>query len=175
MGCSLLFVAVKEAVSRRFRTFLGQLDASESLDRLVFDESHLILTASRYRPKMALVKELREYRCQVVFLTATLPPLMQAQFERRLLLAQPCTIRSCTFRSDLYYHVQRSSRPGDFLQYITQGIRTALQHLEGEDAVRVIVYIQSRGEADQVSQQLSCLVYYSDSGSSKEKAKAFEQ
>ncbi|ERF71905.1 hypothetical protein EPUS_09389 [Endocarpon pusillum Z07020] len=175
VGCSLLFVAIEEAVSRRFRTFLGQLDASESLDRLVFDKSHLILTASRYRPKMALVKELREYRCQVVFLTATLPPLMQAQFERRLLLAQPRTIRSCTFRSDLYYHVQRSSRPGDFLEYMTRGIRTALQHLEEEAAARVIVYAQSRGEADQVSQRLSCPVYYSDSGSSEEKEEAFEQ
>lgn len=77
-GTPLLFVSVEQAVRRRFRTFMMQLDAIEGLDRVVFDEAHLVLTASSYRPKMALVQQLRQLHCQVVFLTATLPPTMQA-------------------------------------------------------------------------------------------------
>lgn len=175
IGCQLLFVAVEEAVSRRFRTFLGQLDASDGLDRVVFDESHLILTASRYRPKMALVKELREYRCQVVFLTATLPPLMQAQFEQRMLLFQPCVVRSLTFRRDLFYHLQRSSRPGDFLEYMERGVQATLVAIAPEEDARAIVYTQTRGEADKLSQRLTCPVYYSDSGSTEEKEEVLQR
>jgi superfamily II DNA helicase RecQ len=67
VGSPLLFVSVEQAVRQPFRRFLGQLDASEGLDRVVFDEAHLILTARQYRPKMALVRHLRNYRCQVVF------------------------------------------------------------------------------------------------------------
>ena len=80
LGCPLLFVPVECAVKRQFRGYLGRLDSRNQVDRVVFDESHLILTASKYRPKLHLIKFLRQLRCQFVFLTATLLLSMEAYF-----------------------------------------------------------------------------------------------
>lgn len=124
---------------------------------------------------MALIKELRGFRCQVVFLTATLPPLMEPQFERRLLLGQPRVIRSLTFRGDIHYLVYRSSRPGSFVTYAARGVQTMLRYLEHDRDARVIVYALKREEVDDLSDALSCPAYYSDSGSEEEKERAFKE
>ena len=79
-GYPLLFIPVECAVKRQFRGYLGRLDSRNQVDRVVFDESHLILTASKYRPKLYLIKFLRQLRCQFVFLTATLLPSIEARF-----------------------------------------------------------------------------------------------
>jgi RNase H len=51
IGEPLLFVSVESTPSGRFRSLLGRLDAAESLDRVVFDESHVILTLRRMETK----------------------------------------------------------------------------------------------------------------------------
>ena len=174
-GSPLLFVAVEQAVRQPFRRFLGQMDASEALDRVVFDEAHLILTARRYRPKMRLVKYLRSLRCQVVLLTATLPPLMQQQFQRCMLLAAPTYIRSLTFRRDVVYKCHVSSRNRNFLAYMTQRVQGLVDRLQNDANARVIVYTQIRTDADSLSSRLACPVYYSDSGEEDEKEAALRQ
>lgn len=175
LGTPLLFISMEAAVRQRFRGFLGQLDAAQGLDRIVIDESHLAITASHYRPKMALIKHLRQFRCQVICLTATLPPLMLSQFQQRFLFYQPAIIRSTTFRSDIFYKIQRPSRPRDLLEYLEAGIQRGLQYLEAEAAARVIIYTGTRATADELSSRLQCLVYYSDSAEEAEKAKVAER
>lgn len=59
LGSPLIFVAVEQAVRPPFLQFLGQLDASEALDRVVFDKAHLALTSLKFRPKIQLLKLLR--------------------------------------------------------------------------------------------------------------------
>ena len=61
-GYLLIFMSVETAVSSCFRSFLTGLDAHEGLNRVVFNESHLVITASNYRPKLKLVKSLRALR-----------------------------------------------------------------------------------------------------------------
>jgi hypothetical protein len=68
--------------------------------------THLVLTSSHYRPKMGLIRQLRNLRAQFVFLTGTLPPSM---LQQSLLLSEPTVIRSTTFRKDLRYAVERLS------------------------------------------------------------------
>ena len=62
-GCPLIFVSAEAAVLSPFRSFLAGLNSREGLDRVVLDKSHLILTASDYRPKLKLIKHLRALRC----------------------------------------------------------------------------------------------------------------
>jgi superfamily II DNA helicase RecQ len=104
IGCPLVFVAVETAVGTFFHTFLARLDAAQRLDRVILDEAHLVLTSSHYRPKMGLIRQLRNLRAQFVFLTGTLPPSM---LQQSLLLSEPTVIRSTTFRKDLRYAVER--------------------------------------------------------------------
>ncbi|KAF1980961.1 hypothetical protein K402DRAFT_408825, partial [Aulographum hederae CBS 113979] len=83
------------------------LDALGQLARVVVDESHLVCTAESYRRRMEDVKRLRMLHCQFVFLTGTLPPQMEKQFESAVLLQRPYYVRSRTMRTDLEYHVVR--------------------------------------------------------------------
>jgi superfamily II DNA helicase RecQ len=168
-GTPLLFVSAEQAVRQPFRQFLSQLDADRQLDRVVFDECHLILTASSYRPKLALLRYLRELRCQVVFLSATLPPLYMAAFQTRMLLDGPRIIRDITFRSDLRYSHHRQSRGSNFEDYMVEGIHRHLQGLAHEEGARMIVYVNRTEEARQMATRLGCESYFHDSGTMSEK------
>ena len=168
-GIPLLFISAEQAVRQPFRQFLSQLDADRQLDRIVFDECHLILTASSYRPKLALLRYLRELRYQVVFLSATLPPLLLAAFQSRMLLDGPRIIRDVTFRSDLHYSYHRQSRPGNFEDYMVEGITRHLRVLAHEDGARMIVYVNRTEEARQMATRLGCESYFHESGTMTEK------
>lgn len=173
IGIPLLFVSVEQAVRARFRAFLGQLDAIGALARIVFDEAHLVLTAVSYRPKMSLVRHLRQLSCQVVFLTATLPPLLQSQFEERLLLKDPRVIRSRSFRPDITYRIRHSS-DANLLEYVCRTVTSMLHHYRHDPDARLLVYTITRPDADDVSERLGCPKYYSDSGDASEKARAMQ-
>src|SRR5271156_5512797 len=84
VGCPLVFVAVETAVGAPFHAFLARLDAAQRLDRVILDEAHLVLTSIHYRPKMRLIRQLRNLRAQFVFLTGTLPPSMLRPFQQSL-------------------------------------------------------------------------------------------
>ena len=176
LGCPLLFVPVESAVGRRFRGYLGRLDSRNQVDRVVFDESHLILTASKYRPKLHLIKFLRQLRCQFVFLTATLPPSMETRFTQAVLLFQPSIIRSITIRKDIDYSVARSATLGQRAFAIEQ-IKALLSEswMQNEKEARVIVYTLSREEADVIADAVGGLIYYSDSGTDAEKTVSLNQ
>ncbi|EXJ77311.1 hypothetical protein A1O3_10469 [Capronia epimyces CBS 606.96] len=112
-GTPVLFVSAEQAVGQPFRQWIGQRDANRLLDRVVFDEAHLILTTLSYRPKMARLRFLRSLRCQMVFLSATLPPVMMKDFCRLMHIEQPVVVRDRTFRPDIRYLVERqAARPG---------------------------------------------------------------
>ena len=81
VGYPLVFVSVDKVVSVTFRSYLNRLKAGNGLNRVIFNKSYLAITASRYRPKMGLVKYLRSLRCQFVYLTAILPPTIVNWFE----------------------------------------------------------------------------------------------
>ena len=53
--------------------------------RLVLDEAHQILSDAEFRPQFLKLRELAEYKVQKIYLTASLPKRLEAQF-----LAQAC-------------------------------------------------------------------------------------
>ena len=173
VGCALVLVSAEEAVSKAFLKYLNRLEAGNALDRVVFDKSHLVLTASEYRPKMRLIRELRGLRCQFLFLTATLPPSMLGQFERKVLLSRPSVVRSSTLRADLDYNARRSGGR-DLQRFALDEVRQVLQldWFAGEAGARCIVYTATWADADAVAERLGCQRYSSDSGHEAAKAAA---
>ena len=69
---SLIFVSVETAVTADFQFFLKNLQSQQKLDRIIFDECHLIVTAASYRYYMHSLKQLRLINTQFIFLSATL-------------------------------------------------------------------------------------------------------
>ncbi len=171
--CALMFVSVEKTVSRIFLKYLNCLEAGNTLDCVIFNESHLVLTVSKYCPKMRLIQELCRLRCQFLFLTATLPPSMMRQFEQKLLLLRPLIVCFSTLRTDLNYNIRHGGGL-DLQRFALNEVHQVLQlnWFTEEARARCIIYIATWANADAVAKRLGCQHYYSDSGDEAVKAAA---
>jgi superfamily II DNA helicase RecQ len=88
-----------------FISYAGTLHEKGLLQRVVVDECHLIFTSSDWRPKLAKLKNLRLLPCPIVLLTATLPPVREAELERAMLMEGAKYIRASTVRPNIRYLV----------------------------------------------------------------------
>jgi hypothetical protein len=77
-----VFITVEIIYTKQFRTYTYKLAVTQDLGRIMFDETHLIITASDYRQAMVDLALVRNIRMQFVYLTATLLPIIQVMFEK---------------------------------------------------------------------------------------------
>jgi len=71
----VVLVTPEAASTKAFSRFLLEKASTGLLDRVVVDECHTVLdTGYSWRPKLLLLSQLVEQRCQLVYLTATLLP-----------------------------------------------------------------------------------------------------
>jgi superfamily II DNA or RNA helicase len=152
----LVLVTVEAAGSSSFVAYAQRLLSQQRLDRLVFDECHLIITSAEYRSSMARLRVLCELPVPVVFLSATLPPLYWAEFLRRNHLVGPALIREACHRPNLCYCVVR--RP-DAIRDIASVVSGYAARVHREPAGRGLIYVRTRAEADQVRAALQCHLY----------------
>ena len=108
MSCALVFVLAEQIMSSIFHKYLNHLEADNALNHVMFNESHLILTASKYHLKMSLICNLQALHCQFLFLMMILSSQMIQSFEQMLLLSQSFIIHSHTFCTDLSYIIHTS-------------------------------------------------------------------
>jgi len=163
-GTPLVVVSLEQAVSRTFGTYLNGLSMVGGLARVVLDECHLVCTADHYRQVMREAKKLRAFQCQFVMLTATLPPRMQGELEKALLLKRPTYVRCDTARRDLRYEVKRCPEvdwEGEI--YDAGAIMT-----RGD---RGIVFARTKVMADKLGELLGCGVYHSSAGTRETREK----
>ena len=77
---NLLFVSIEGASIQTFRDLLSYLSSSEALNQIMFNEAYLIIIAQEYYSSIQLLWNLYKFYTQIIFLTATLPPFIQAMF-----------------------------------------------------------------------------------------------
>ena len=182
---SLLFVSAEHVGDRRLMAYLLRLDTAHALDRVVVDECHLVLMAAEYRPCMELVKRLRRLQCQMLCLTATLPPSMEEDLRQALALYRPMVLRSPFHGgsdksrgrrkgsgSRIDIRVERFKDVKEMIEHI-QDLTDAM--IKGDVDDRVLVYVLTRGEATELAESLECPFYFSDSGTATEKAETVER
>ena len=111
-GCHakpIVFVTPETAVTKKFGEFINRLQGKHQLDRVVLDECHYILDIDRsFRPRMAVLgQQVNDWRIQVVYLTATLPPTEEEEFFKRMKVSKEelCIIRCPTSRVNIRYRV----------------------------------------------------------------------
>jgi hypothetical protein len=73
-------VSTEAASTKDFAKYARGLVARQKLDCIVVDECHLTVIAVEYRPTIVDMIALRCLRTQFVYMTTTLPPLIQAEF-----------------------------------------------------------------------------------------------
>ena len=98
-----MFVSAEAAGTKPFRAYAYKLAATGDLGRIVLNEAHFTVTASEYRTSMVVLALIRGVRTQFVYLTATLPPTLQARFKLQNNLINSKIIRASTNRQNLFY------------------------------------------------------------------------
>jgi superfamily II DNA or RNA helicase len=164
-GAAPLIVASAEAAcSQGFAEYAGRLELRQQLDRIIVDEAHLTLTASSYRRSMrALGWHVRQVRTQTVWLTATLPPALEAAFAERNLLTRPRVVRASTNRANLRYRLERYDGGRQSLASAAADLaRPYCAALGGSARDRLIIYCRTITLMEAVAAELGCLTYTGD-------------
>jgi superfamily II DNA helicase RecQ len=104
---ALVLVSTEAALSKDFVKYTRRLIAEQKLDRIVVDECHQTVVAVDYRPSIVELTTIRSLRTQFVYLTATLPPSIRAEFEERNYLYHPKVIRASSNRPNIFYIVRK--------------------------------------------------------------------
>jgi Lhr-like helicase len=172
-SASLVIVSAEAVCTETFLDYARGLVSRQKLDRIVIDEGHLTITTSDYRPCMAqLGWYIRQIRTQTVWLTATLPPVMQEQFIEHNKLVKPRVIRESTNRSNIKYMVSRETGPGTLIEKAANLVRVYWPRKEIFDHAqdKIILYCRTRDEVALLANTLGCSSYTSESGSDEEKA-----
>ncbi|KAH3208854.1 hypothetical protein KXV77_008741, partial [Aspergillus fumigatus] len=149
-AASIVLVTPESAVSPDFQMFLNRLQWTRRLDRIVIDECHVA-------------------RTQMVWLTATLPPSMEAEL-CRWMKHDPAAVTiywARTSRSNVAYRVWRPDMTGvgrGPYQWIESEavvafIRDRIRRAAGG---KVIIYANIIGQVTAMARVLGCEAYYSE-------------
>jgi superfamily II DNA helicase RecQ len=168
----LVLVTAEAASTQDFFKYARTLVSQQKLDRIVVDECHLTITAAGYRQSIVDLVAIRSLRTQFVYLTATLPLSMQAEFEERNHLLRPKVIRASSNRPNIFYMVRRATNgQGSFLEQAAARARDAWDQsgLFDKSRDKIILYARTRDEAKDLAQLLDCGTYTARSGTVTEK------
>ena len=171
-SASLVIVSAEAACTQGFLEYCHVLVSKQKLDRIVIDEGHLTITA-HYRLCMTqLGWYVRQIRTQTVWLTATLPPVMEEEFIEHNKLVKPRIIRESTNRSNIKYMVSRETGPGALIERAANLVQAywPKQEIFDHSRDKIIIYCRTREEVAQLADILKCPSYTSKSGTEEEKA-----
>ena len=165
----IVLVTPEAAVEPAFHRFLNQKSTTGQLDRIVFDECHLILDATdEWRPKMREMKTLLSKATQILCLTATLPPREEPAFFQAVGIDKPSFLvfRESTVRANIHYHT---------LEYDVNEKDEAIVRTVAELKVRylplgqIVIYGSTVKEVKHVAEIVGCPAYHREAGTDDEK------
>jgi hypothetical protein len=172
-SASLVIVAAEAVCTERFLDYARGLVKRRRLDRIVIDECHLSITANDYRAYMSqLGWYTRQIKAQTVWLTATLPLVIQEEFIQHNKLVKPRIVRESTNRPSIKYLVSRETGPGTLGEKAANLVRASWPRTEIFDHARdkIIIYCQTRAAVSLLAKSLGCPSYTSKSGTEEAKA-----
>lgn len=170
----IVLVTPESAVTKAFNRFINDKLATGQLDRIVIDESHVVLDSSEtWRPKVLELCEFATRGCQIVYLTATLPPKEEASWLEAMGLETKMVrmIRDTTSRRNIAYQVVEYDKQEEE-ERVAELVRQKLdEHKEGQ----IIIYCRRVDQCERVGEVLKCPVYHRNVGDEEEKRKILEQ
>jgi superfamily II DNA helicase RecQ len=169
---SIVLVTPESAVTKGFSRFIDEKRMLQQLDRIVIDECHVLLESSAtWRPDVLKLTEMTEKSTQVVYLTATLPPTLQAAFLHAAGL-DPKTLTICrderTTRTNIAYQVLDYVR--GTLDSVLTNLVAAKRRQYGAQA-QIVVFCTSVEETKRLAKLLQCSAYYREMAADDEKAR----
>lgn len=156
----VVIVSAEAATGDDFMQWAADLSVRGRLDRVVIDECHLTFTAAyEYRKKLQGLVRLRSLGCPFVFLTGTLPPLAQRDFEEAMQLQHPLYIRASSHRTNAYYSVLRVRNgrgPMEVKRLVEARVGSSVPGEKG------VVYCKSHAKCKALARLMDCHYYHGD-------------
>lgn len=159
--------------SGQFLSYAALLARQGVLRRVVIDECHVAITADLWRTALRRLKDVRLLPCQQVLLTATLPPVHEAQLRETMLMPGATVLRAqTTQRLGAHYAVVRCQRHAEVRAMAVRLARTLIDEAsclpcaplpllqEAESAAKGIVYCRRKALCDEMADALGCPAYY---------------
>ena len=160
---NLTLVSVETLLSEDFLVKLEALNRREQLDRIIFDEIHLIITQASFRTIFNKVQQIFQISTQYIFLTGSLPISLETELIDKLLLEKPLVIRGRSTRSDISYRIityKVQSSTSRILE-IAKKIREFQRSLSNFKD-KILVFCLSIADIQSLQEALDCLNYYTD-------------
>jgi superfamily II DNA helicase RecQ len=175
--------------SGQFLSYAALLAQQQILRRVVVDECHTAITADSWRPKLTKLRDVRLLPCQLVLLTATLPPSREEELRKALLVPTATIVRAeTTQRAGTQYAVVQCQEQQELAETAVQlahrlmeearAARAAAPACTGAAASAVgkgIVYCRSRRLCERLAALLDCPAYHADVASRTELLQAWRQ
>ena len=171
---SIVLVTPESVPTKAFHGFLNRLRGMHRLERIVIDECHTILDSSdTFRPKLLALREVMSMGCQVLMLTATLPPREEEEFMKRMGIdgLEVARFRAKTTRANIGY--ERQDYDGSDEMAVAK-IKELRQELEAGSG-KMIVYVRGQRErVEKIAEKIGEPAFHSKIGE-REKRRILKQ
>ena len=155
---TLTLISMETILKTKFIALVQDLIDNGSLDRIILDECHLLLSAACYRSVMFVFKEILALPTQFIFLSGTLPLVFEDFIKNDLILNDLSIIRSNCSRPNISYKASAyiSNNNEKRLEEIALFISNfqSQEFLTKED--KILIFCPSETEVDLVSTYLNC-------------------
>ncbi|THC87342.1 hypothetical protein EYZ11_013212 [Aspergillus tanneri] len=160
----LVVVQIESLRNPRFFAFARGLVQKGHLDRIIWDECHLISLSKGYRLVMHRVKQALALPVSMIFSSATLPQYIESDLIQMLELGSlnPITkIRADLTLTNMFYGVNIMPQAAKAPDYLQQFIKTfEMQH---QVTARVIIFCQLKGLVNQLGEEISqAVIFHAD-------------
>ena len=160
---NLTLILIESIITSNFIFDLLKLINEDKIDRIIFDECHLLITAASYRPIMYKFHEILKYPIQFVFLTSTLPINLENNIKSNLFLSNLTTIRANCSRDNIFYQAIEyiNNSEDNKVKQIFDFIQTSKLKFKSKFD-KILIFCPSKIQVDLVSNKLNCLKFYSN-------------
>ena len=147
-----------------FFLYLKKLEQLEKLDRIIFDEAHLIVINANYRFHMHSLKRLRIFVTQFVFFSITLLDLILSELKKSMIFIKNVILRIFIVRDNIFYRVKvfpkKIKEENEKFEEILKTLIDLIVDFEISD--RIIIFVINMNTARKLSEYLDCKYYISN-------------
>jgi hypothetical protein len=104
--------------------------------------------------------ELRKFKTQYVYLTATLPVSMEREFFEAMWLESPVVIRGATTRTDMLYEIREFSARQVLPQQI-EWFQPCLRNMSSTLVDRALIFAPTVADVVEIQRMMNCEIYHS--------------
>ena len=159
-----MLVFIETISNSEFFLYLKKLEQLEKLDRIIFDEAHLIVISANYRFHMHSLKRLRIFVTQFVFFSVILSDLILSELEKSMIFIKNVILRTFIVRDNIFYRVKVFLRnikeENERFEEILKTLIDLIVDFEISD--RIIIFVMNTNTARKLSEYLNCKYYVSN-------------